>query len=177
MEKLVPTAADHGWLRSYAALSRSGLVTRQLAACERQWDSRFYGNPAAIEAAQKAPGYDAYVQALRRDMRLPVRVYRVCRESSYRRWRLRSLSTPLATTLSLPIAEAVWQLKKRPGFLLLQVLLRDPRSVLMRGRLACCELVIDLSRIEARDVVPLKGPAASAMATRNSLSDQRLSLP
>ena len=82
--------------------------------------------------------------------------------------RRRPFSRPVGTTLSLPIAEAVWQLKKRPGFLLLHVILRDSRAVLMRGRPNGCELVIDASRVEACDVVPLD---LSAMTTQNGLFD------
>jgi hypothetical protein len=168
MGKVVSAATADGWLRSYTALSRSGLVTTPLAACESQWGSRYFGDPAAVEAAQKSPDYDAYVRALRRDLGLPITVYRVCREASYRRWRRRPFSRPLGATLSLPIAEAVWHLKKRPGFLLLQVILQDSRAVLMRGRPNGCELVIDAGRVEAGDVVPLD-PAA--MTTRNGLFD------
>jgi hypothetical protein len=174
MEKVVTASSADDWLRTYATLSRAGFVTRSIAACEEQWGSRYWGDPEGIQQILAQPDYPAYVHALRSALPFPLVVHRVCKNTSYQRWLRKRHSLLLSVTLSQPIAEAFWHLQQHRDVVLLQIQIRDPEAILMRGRPKGCELVVDSSRIKPDDVTPLK---RSAKVAQDASLQHRLFLP
>jgi hypothetical protein len=58
MAELPPSLDDgYEWSRAHLALSRSGVVTPEIAACEAAWTQEFWGFGPAAERIRQAPGY------------------------------------------------------------------------------------------------------------------------
>ncbi len=142
------------WVRSYTALSRSGYLNDIIRACEEAWGEDDFGNPAAAEAVQQAPGYEAYATALRTTLNFPLTVYRVTTEEAWDAWKAGTFQRPVAVTLSadLPylVKDAYFGNEQR--VLLLKGIVSDPKAVIMRGRIEGYELVIDSSRVQPVEV-------------------------
>jgi hypothetical protein len=134
----------YDWLRAYTALSRSGVISDEIRECEAAWGNSFFGDVSAIERVRKAPGYPAYIAALRGLLTFPLTVYRVTTATAYEEWKSGSFNRPIATTLDLQLATLVKELFPEDGpNVLLQGHVSNPEAVVMRGRIEGYEIVID----------------------------------
>jgi hypothetical protein len=146
---------SYDWLRAYTALSRSGLITDEIRACEAAWGTTFFGDASAIERVRKAPGYPAYIAALRGLLTFPLTVYRVTTAAVYEEWRSGSFNRPIATTLDLGLANLVKETfppEEGPA-VLVQGNVSEPEAVVMRGRIEGYEIVIDAGRVTPVEAV------------------------
>ena len=153
----LPHAPNDGyeWQRSYLALSRTGVVTPEIEACEAVWAQEFGGYRPAVEQVRHAPGYPEYVNALRSALRFPLTLYRVARARDYDAWRSGHLIRPISATFVLEFARLIMDVYPNEGpTVLVQGEVSDPEAVIMRGRVTRYELVLDSGRI-ARDSVKL----------------------
>jgi hypothetical protein len=134
----------YDWLRAYTALSRSGVITEEIRACETAWGNTFFGDVSAIHQVRQAPGYPAYIAALRGLLTFPLTVYRVTTATAYEEWKKGSFNRPIATTVSLDVAHLVKEVFPEHGpVVLVQGNVSDPEAVVMRGRIENYEIVID----------------------------------
>jgi hypothetical protein len=141
------------WLRAYTALSRSGHVSAEIAACELAWGSEFAGNVAAAERVRDLPEYPQYAQAIRRALTFPLTLYRVTTAPDYETWRATRYSRPVATTVSLEFARLIKDVfPKSSELVLIKGSVADPEAVIMRGRIDGYEIVVDSGRIRTIDV-------------------------
>jgi hypothetical protein len=144
-------------LRTYTALTRSGVIDDEIRACERAWGNSFPGDASAIDCIRRAPGYGAYAAALRRLLRFPLTVYRVTTATAYDAWKMGRLYRPVATTVRLELARLVMEVSPEPEpLVLLKGTVSTPESVVMRGRVETYEIVIDSACIEPGDVVVIE---------------------
>lgn len=135
----------HDWFRAYTALSRSGYVTEAIRECEDAWGASFDGDPVAADRIRRLPEYAAYARALRGILQFPLTLYRVTTADSYHRWSQGDLFRPVGVTFSLELAQVVRDVHpaRSDGLVLLTGRLNDPDAVIMRGRAAGYELVVD----------------------------------
>jgi hypothetical protein len=154
MHETIPDIPGYEWLRAYTALSRSGLVTEQIRSCEEAWGTQFLGNPAAVNAARKAPGYGRYAEALRGILTLPLVLYRVTTAEAYESWKAGTVARPVATTVSLASARLIEDVHPESGrkLVLVKGSVSEPEAIIMRGRIELYELVVDSSCISPLDV-------------------------
>jgi hypothetical protein len=132
------------WLRAYTALSRSGVVTDEIRACEDAWGNAFFGDATAIERVRKAAGYPAYIAALRGLLTFPLTVYRVTTKAAYEDWKAGDFNRPIATTASLDLANLIREIYPEAGpVVLIEGHVSKPEAVVMRGRIEGYEIVID----------------------------------
>jgi hypothetical protein len=141
-------------LQAYTALSRSGVVTASIRACERAWGPVFEPNHAAIAAIRNDPGYETYVTALRGLLRFPFTVYRVTTAAAYEDWKAQQDRRVLAVSVSSDFTHLLNEVypdtdQKR---VVVSIRLSDPRAVIMRGLIEGYELVIDTGHIRPEDV-------------------------
>ena len=136
------------WLRAYLALSRTGVVTPEIEACEAAWAQEFGGYLPAVERVRQAPGYREYVNALRSALRFPLTLYRVARARDYEAWRSGHLIRPISATFVLEFARLIMDVYPNDGpTVLVEGQVSDPEAVIMRGRVTRYELVLDSGRI------------------------------
>jgi hypothetical protein len=149
MPASLPESEDgYEWLRAYLALSRSGLVTPKILACENAWAQEFGGSRPAVEQVRRAPGYPEYVAALRSALQFPLTLYRVTRAQDFEDWRAGRLIRPISATLVLESARLILDVfpVDTPA-VLVQVEALDPEAVIMRGQVTRYELVVDAGRV------------------------------
>jgi hypothetical protein len=143
------TDDGYEWSRAYLALSRSGVVTPDIEACEAAWAEEFWGFAPAAERIRMAPGYLEYVSALRGILHFPLQLYWVACAEYFRCWRESGLGGPIAATFALGSARLLMDVHPENGpTVLVGIQLADPEAVIMRGRLAHYALVLDLRRID-----------------------------
>ena len=154
MTELPPVPNDgYEWLRSYLALSRTGVVTPEIEACEAAWAQEFGGHRPAVECVRQAPGYSEYVDALRSALRFPLTLYRVARAEDYEAWRSGQLIRPVSATFVLESARLIMEAYPDASpTVLVQGQVVDPEAIIMRGRVTRYELVVDSGRV-LRDCV------------------------
>jgi hypothetical protein len=141
-------------LQAYTALSRSGVVTSSIRACEEAWGPPFEPNHAAVTALRNDPGYETYVKALRGLLKVPLTLYRVTTAAAYEDWRVRQDRRVLAASVCPDAARLLNEVfpdteQKR---VVVRIRLSDPQAVIMRGRVELYDLVIDTSHIAPEDV-------------------------
>jgi hypothetical protein len=149
MSEFLPAPNDgYEWLRSYLALSRTGVVTPEIEACEVAWAQEFGGYRPAVECVRQAPGYPEYVNALRSALRFPLTLFRVGRAKDYEAWRAGRLVRPVSATFVLESARLVMEAYPDASpTVLVQGKVVDPEAIIMRGRVTRYELVVDSGRI------------------------------
>jgi hypothetical protein len=141
------------WQRSYLALSRTGVVTPEIAACEAAWAQEFGGYRPAVERVRQAPGYLEYAKALRGALHFPLTLFRVARVRDYDAWRDGRLIRPVSATFVFEFARLIMDVYPDDSpTVLVQGEVNDPEAVIMRGRVTRYELVVDTGRV-ARDCV------------------------
>jgi hypothetical protein len=148
-------APDDGyeWLRSYLALSRTGVVTPEIEACETSWAEEFGGHRPAVLRVRQTAGYPDYAHALRSALRFPLTLYRVTRVQDFEAWRAGQLIRPISATFVLEFARLIMDVYPEDSpTVLVQGEVADPEAVIMRGRVTRYELVLDSGKI-ARDGV------------------------
>jgi hypothetical protein len=158
MNFIAVETTDYEWLRAYTALSRSGYVTDAIWAGEEAWTSDTHGNTAAVDAVRNSPDYPAYVRALRSVLRFPLTLYRVTTARSYEQWRIAPCRKPVGATFNRALAEIAREtLPSDEKLVLITGLVIDPEAILMRGRIAGYELVLNSGRVKPLDVKRLDG--------------------
>ena len=141
------------WQRSYLALSRTGVVTPEIEACEIAWAQGFGGYRPAVERVRRAPGYPVYANALRSALRFPLTLYRVARAKDYEAWQDGRLIRPVSATFVFEFARLIMDVYPDDSpTVLVQGEVIDPEAVIMRGRVTRYELVVDTGRV-AQDCV------------------------
>jgi hypothetical protein len=149
------------WLRSYLALSRTGVVTPEIEACEASWAQEFGGHRPAVERIRQAPGYPEYADALRNALNFPLTLYRVTRLRDFEAWRAGQLIRPISATVVLEFARLIMDAYPDDSpTVLVQGEVVDPEAVIMRGRVTRYELVLDSGRV-ARDCVKVLSHSSS----------------
>jgi hypothetical protein len=141
------------WLRAYTALSRTGVITDEIRACEEAWGKAWLGDPSAIERIRRVPSYDAYARALRSLLKFPLTVYRVTSLRAYEEWKAGNFRRPVSTTLSLDLACLYMEIFPEPEpQVLVEGQVSRPDAIVMRGRIEGYELVIDSGFVEPVEV-------------------------
>jgi hypothetical protein len=149
MSGLPPETEDgYEWVRSYLALSRTGVVTPEIEACEASWAEAFGGYRPAVERIRQARGYPEYVNALRSALQFPLILYRVARVQDYEAWRDGRLIRPVSATFVLEFARLIMDVYPDDSpTVLVEGTVVDPEAVIMRGRVTRYELVVDTGRV------------------------------
>jgi hypothetical protein len=152
---LRPQAPNDGyeWQRSYLALSRTGVVTPEIAACEAEWAQEFGGHGPAVECVRQAPGYPEYATALRNALHFPLTLYRVTRVRDYEAWKAKQLIRPISATFVLEFARLIMDTYPDDSpTVLVRGEVTDPEAIIMRGRVTRYELVVDSGRVARNSV-------------------------
>jgi hypothetical protein len=136
---------------SCLALSRTGVVTPEIEACEAAWAQEFGGTRLAVDRVRRAPGYPEYANALRSALRFPLTLFRVTGVQDYGAWRDGRPIRPVSATVVSEFARLIMDVYPADGPTVLgQGEMIDRGAIVMRSRVSRYELVVDSGRV-ARD--------------------------